>query len=263
MPNPTSVLIENLSKIPPDFLEVFLFLVLALSIVLFYRFFGKAGLYAYTAIAILIGNLQVLKAVQFSFYAYPIALGTTTFASLFCVSDILTENYGKHVALKGVWLGFFSALVTTLVMVMTLGMKPSHSLNPEASHFFLNHLALVRVFTPAPAILTASLIAYIMSQYADILIFQFIKNLTHQRWLWVRTTLSSFFSALLDTTVFSFCAWVLFAEHPVSTKTLLHTYILGGLTFRILASLAFTPLLYLTRSCIRKKKNETHHDTSF
>lgn len=245
MTNLTFSLIETLVKIPPELLEVFLYLVLASSILFFFRLFGKAGLYAYTAVAIILGNLQVLKAAQFSFYDTPIALGTTTFASIFCVSDILTEHYGKNAALKGVWIGFMSAILVTLTMVITLGMKPiDPSLSVDASHFRGNHEALLRVFTPAPAILTASLIAYLTSQYTDIIVFQCVKKLTHEKWLWLRANVSSILSALLDNTIFSVCAWMLFSTNPVSFQTLFYTYILGGLVFRVVAAIAFSPLLY-------------------
>ncbi len=238
---------------PPDFLEALLFLSLCVSILLFLRFFGKAGLYAYAAIAILIGNLQVLKATQFSFYGLPIALGTTTFASLFCVSDILTEYYGKQAAVRSIWIGFSSTLMTTVAMTLTLAMRPlDPSTSSDAAHFFQNHEALTRLFMPAPAILLSSLIAYTVSQYTDIIVFQVIKRMTHQRWLWLRTAVSSFLSALLDNTIFSVCAWVIFAHHPVSSETLLHTYILGGLIFRLVAALAFTPLLYVSKYFLPK-----------
>lgn len=247
MTNLTFSLIETLVKMPPEFLEAFLYLVLASSILLFFRLFGKAGLYAYTAIAIILGNIQVLKAAQFSFYDTPIALGTTTFASIFCVSDILTEHYGKDAALKSVWIGFISAIFVTLSMLLTLGIKPiDSSLSADAGYFLKNHDALVRIFTPAPAILTASLIAYLTSQYTDIIVFQCIKKLTREKWLWLRANVSSILSALIDNTIFSVCAWVILSSHPVSTHTLFHTYILGGLIFRIFAAIAFSPLLYFS-----------------
>ena len=60
--------------------------------------FGEIGLYIYSAIAIIVANIQVLKLVKFSFFSEPIALGTVLFASTFLCTDILAEYYGAKKA---------------------------------------------------------------------------------------------------------------------------------------------------------------------
>ena len=70
------------------------------SILFFLKFFGYVGLYVYSTIAVIVGNIQVLKTVDFFYTPEPVALGTLLFASTFLCTDILSEHYGKEKAQK-------------------------------------------------------------------------------------------------------------------------------------------------------------------
>ena len=66
-------------------------LVLSLfMVILAYKLFGKTGLYIWTAAAVIIANIQVMKMVQV--FGLVTALGSVIYASLFLVTDILNEN---------------------------------------------------------------------------------------------------------------------------------------------------------------------------
>ena len=75
-----SAFIAALIASPPEFVWLLLLLVCFSTIVIMLRLFGKAGLYAYVVVGVIGANLQVLKVVQFSLYADPVALGTILFA---------------------------------------------------------------------------------------------------------------------------------------------------------------------------------------
>ena len=60
------------------------------SILVFLKIFGYIGLYIYTAIAVIAGNIQVLKIVDFFYSIEPVALGTILFASTYFCTDILS-----------------------------------------------------------------------------------------------------------------------------------------------------------------------------
>ena len=70
------------------------------SILVFLKLFGYVGLYVYSALAVIIGNIQVLKTVDFFYSPEPVALGTVLFASTFLCTDILSEHFGKEKAKK-------------------------------------------------------------------------------------------------------------------------------------------------------------------
>ena len=62
-------------------------------VILAYRLFGKTGLYIWTAAAVIIANIQVMKTVEV--FGLVTALGNVIYASLFLVTDILNENHSK------------------------------------------------------------------------------------------------------------------------------------------------------------------------
>ena len=61
------------------------------SILIFLRIFGYIGIFIYSALAVIAGNIQVLKTVDFFYSPEPVALGTILFASTFLCTDILSE----------------------------------------------------------------------------------------------------------------------------------------------------------------------------
>ena len=73
------------------------------AVIAMYRFFGKTGLYVFTAFGTLLANIQVCKCVDF--FGLSTTSGNVLYAATFLVTDILSEKYGKKSAQKAVWIG--------------------------------------------------------------------------------------------------------------------------------------------------------------
>ena len=212
----------------------------------FMRFWGKSGLYCYIVIAILTANVQVLKIVEFPFLADPVALGSIAFGSTFLSFDLINEYYGRRAATKGVWLGFLGMAVWTTFLLLTLGYQPYPG---DEMH---GHLEMV--FTPMPAFLLASLIAYFVSSYSNVFLYSTCKRfLPH---LWLRNNISTAASLFIDNTTFSFFAFWVFAAQPVPFDALVATYIFGTYLFRVFIALLDTPFLYLSKLFYRNREHE-------
>ena len=69
-------------------------------VVLFYKLFGKNGLYAFSVFGTILGNIAVCKCVDI--FGLSTTAGNVLYASTFLVTDILSENYGKKEAQKAV-----------------------------------------------------------------------------------------------------------------------------------------------------------------
>jgi queuosine precursor transporter len=69
-----------LQSLNPIWISALIFTLSIIFLLIFFRFFGEAGLITYMVLymvlSVLISNIQVLKAVQFPFFSDPIALGT-------------------------------------------------------------------------------------------------------------------------------------------------------------------------------------------
>ena len=178
------------------------------SILIFLRIFGYIGIFIYSALAVIAGNIQVLKTVDFFYSPEPVALGTILFASTFLCTDILSEYYGKEKARINILIGFSAFLFMTLLMVITIGFQPSDADWVQES--------LSNVFTPMTRFFIASMIAYLISQYFDVWFFNYLKQALSGKSLWLRNNLSTITSSLVDNTVFSVFAWILLNPEPVS-----------------------------------------------
>ena len=133
------------------------------SILIFLKLFSFAGLYVYSALAVIIANIQVLKTVDFFYSPEPVALGTILFSSTYLCTDILSEHFGKDKAQKNVLISFVSFLFVTIVMLVTIGFNPSANDWAQDS--------LENIFTPMSRFFITSMIAYLLSQYFDVRIY--------------------------------------------------------------------------------------------
>ena len=240
-----NTIISFFNALPPEVPLLALFVMSSLTILVMARFFGQPGLYVYGVIAIILGNIQVLKGVHLSFWENPVAMGTLIFSSSFVTTDVLTECFGTKAARRAIGLGFTASLFVALAMLFTLGSAPLTVLPSDPDyHFVQAHEAMKILFTPSLAIFGASFIAYIMSQLLDIVMFQKLRQLSNHIGLWMRSGVSTAIAFLIDNTVFSVFAWVIFSHAPVSMHSLIWTYILGTYLLRLITVVLYMPTVY-------------------
>jgi uncharacterized integral membrane protein (TIGR00697 family) len=248
--------LSALQKFSPEFLSFLTFLVCAVSILAFLRWFGAVGLYAYNALAVVAANIQVLKMAEFSLCAEPVALGTVVFATTFLVSDILTEHYGPAVARQALWLSFLTQILVSVWMILTLGHTSADysKLDPNLSATLAaNEQGMMQLFAPSLRILTASLIAYFISQQCDIWLFQKIRHLSQGRFVWLRQNVATALSGLLDNFVFALIAWVILSPTPISFSLLISSFVFASYVLRGIVNIAATPVMYLSYRFLPKK----------
>lgn len=87
------------------------------------KIFGKAGLIAWIAIAMILANLTVVKTVNL--FGIDATLGNIMFASTFLAGDMLNENYGRQAAHKGILVGLGGVLVFMVCTQISLLYTPS------------------------------------------------------------------------------------------------------------------------------------------
>ncbi|WP_202319544.1 queuosine precursor transporter [Archaeoglobus neptunius] len=211
-----------------------------LGIIMAYRIFGRMGLYAWTAMAIILANIQVMKTIQF--FGLVTAMGNIVYGTTFLVTDILCENYGRREARKAVEIGFFVLVAFTFLMQICLAFVPheSDTLSP----------ALEQIFGIMPRITIASLTAYIVSQMHDVWAFDFWKRKTEGRHLWLRNNASTMVSQLIDNVIFTWIAFVGFGIfwEQVFPWDLIAQIFITSYIMKFIVAVFDTPFVYLARS---------------
>ncbi len=202
-------------------------------ILLFFRLFGKIGLFLWVPIACIVANIQVVKLVDL--FGVSATLGNIVYASSFLVTDILSELYGKKEAARAVKAGFLSLLAMTGLMSLALAFIPA------ADDFAQGSLSTI--FAIMPRIAGASLLAYLVSMTHDVWAYDFWrKRFPEDRLMWLRNNASTMISQLLDSTIFTLIAFVGLYPTDVLWQIFWTTYLL-----KWVVAVADTPFLYVAR----------------
>ena len=211
-----------------------------ISILLFYRFLGKTGLFVWVPISVILANIQVLKTVEL--FGVTNTLGNIVYATSFLVTDILSENYSKKDAFKAVMIGFMSLIFMTLIMQLAIIFKPSADDFAQGS--------LQTIFGIMPRIALASLTAFLLSEFHDIWAYNFWKRkFTGRKNIWIRNNASTVVSQLIDSTVFTSIAFLGVFPKEIFLQILVTTCVLKW----IVAALD-TPCVYIAEYWFRKGK---------
>lgn len=210
-----------------------------IGIALSYRLFGKTGLYVWIGMAIILANIQVMKTIKF--FGLVTAMGNIIYGTTFLATDILCENHGKKEAKKGVLIGFFVLLSTTVIMQISLLFTPDESdmLSP----------ALIQIFSLLPRITVASLTAYLISQLHDVWAFDFWKRKTRSKHLWLRNNISTIVSQLIDNVVFTWVAFVGFGIFwtQVFPNDIIIQIFVTSYIMKFIVAVFDTPFIYLSK----------------
>lgn len=212
-------------------LWLLLLLVNYIGIIVAFKCFKKAGLFAWIALASILANIQVTKTIEM--FGLVTTLGNIIYGSSFLATDILNECYSEKDAKRGVYIGIFSIIMTTIIMTICLSFTP-HSSD-------LASKSLDVIFSFLPRITLASVLAYVISQNFDVWFYDFLKR-KYPSSLWLRNNLSTMTSQLIDNVIFTLIAfWGLF-EWEIIIQIFIATYIM-----KVLVALFDTPVIYLAR----------------
>ncbi|TDL82654.1 queuosine precursor transporter [Peribacillus frigoritolerans] len=202
-------------------------------VLLFYKLFGKSGLFVWIGFSTVVANLQVVKTIEI--FGLTATMGNIMYGTAFLVTDILNEKYGEKEAKKAVWLGFATLISLTVIMQGVLLFKPDETDFAQG--------ALETIFGLIPRIALGSLAAFIISQYADVAIYSYIrKKFPSDRLLWVRNNGSTMISQLIDTLIFTSIAFLGVYPFSVWVQIFITTYLI-----KFVVAIIDTPFAYLAK----------------
>jgi queuosine precursor transporter len=198
-----------------------------------YKWFGKAGLFAWIAAATILANLQVVKTIEM--FGLVMTLGNVIYGTIYLATDLLNEKYGEKEAKKAVWFGFFTLVITTIIMQLVLIFEP------HESDFAQPHLEAL--FGLMPRLALGSLTAYLISQYLDVKLFAKLREkFSRPDQLWIRNNGSTMVSQLIDTFIFCMIAFAGVFPWDVWLQIFFTTYVI-----KFVVSAASTPFIYIAR----------------
>lgn len=176
--------------------------------------------------------------------SFSLAVGVLPWPVVFVLTDIINEYYG----VKGV--RFLSVLTAALISFAFIVFYFAIHASPDTSWWLTSYsksgvpdmqAAFAAIFGQGMNIIIGSLAAFLLGQIADAYIFRRIKFLTGEKRIWMRATLSTLVSQLIDSFVVTYIAFYIFRGVSIGQCT---AWALTSYTYKFLIAILFTPAVY-------------------
>jgi uncharacterized integral membrane protein (TIGR00697 family) len=177
--------------------------------------------------------------------SFSLSVGVIPWPVIFVTTDIINEYYG----VKGV--RFLSVLTAALIaFAFTVFFFAIHT-SPDTSYWLTSYAdsgvpnmqsAFSAIFGQGMNIIVGSISAFIIGQIADAFIFRKIKFLTGEKGIWMRETLITLVSLLIDSFVVTYIAFYLFRGVSFGQCT---AWALTAYIYKFVIAILFTPAVYL------------------
>jgi uncharacterized integral membrane protein (TIGR00697 family) len=178
--------------------------------------------------------------------------GVLIWPIVFILTDVINEYFGR----RGVRLISYAAI--GMISYGFLFAYASIHLAPAGFWVTVNaergvpdmQAAYSNVFGQGLWTIGGSITAFFVGQLIDVNIFHYIRNVTGERWIWLRATASTAVSQLIDSFVVLYIAFVLGPQQwPISLFLAVGTV---NYCYKMVAAVGLSPLLYLSRRWIER-----------
>ena len=190
--------------------------------------------------ALFSANTLGLKIMPFIFETH-LSVAVFSFPIVFMMTDVVGEVFGRKFARLFVLCGFISTILFIGYSFLSISMPWS-----DAAEWV--HKSYDQVFGMSIRIAIASVVAFIVGEYQDVVAFFFIKDRFEKQGFWLRANISNIWSQLLDSALFMVIAF--YGSYP--TPVLINIIITWWL-YKVLIGFLFTPISYLGIHLLREK----------
>jgi len=196
------------------------------------------------ATTIILANVVGIKIINV--FSLNVSMGIWLVPITFLITDILAEVKGKKFVGNLIWSTAIALIFSFFFVKLSIIITP-------AERFADTNPAFVTIFQNSARIFIASVIAFIISQFHDIWAFEFWKQKTKGRYLWLRNNLSTIVSQFIDTTIFIFVAF--YQISPKFDFAFMWQLILPYYALKIILALIDTPFVYLGVKWLKEKNH--------
>lgn len=178
------------------------------------------------------------------FFGTQLSVGIFMFPFVFIMTDVVGEVYGKKIAKYFVLAGFVSTALFIVYSFLSLAMPWGPRLPVPIESYN-------DVFGLSVRFAIASLVAFVVAEYQDVLSFFFFKKTIGKYFFWLRSNLSNLWSQFLDTALFMSIAYVGILPWEVIVGIAIPWWL-----YKVAMGALYTPLSYVG-IWLLKEKNET------
>ena len=177
-------------------------------------------------------NTLGLKIMPFLFGSH-LSVAVFSFPVVFLMTDVVGEVYGKRIAKLFVLAGFLSTalFIAYSFVSLVLPWSPDGEWAKDGYN---------TIFGVSARIAIASLVAFLIAEYQDVISFFFLREKMGVKFFWLRSFLSNLWSQLLDTVIFMVIAFAGIYQTPVLISIIITWWL-----YKVAMGMLYTPLSYL------------------
>ncbi len=197
----------------------------------------------------LIGVQKVATISLFGLTDFTFGAGVLFFPISYLFGDILTEVYGYARSRRVIWTGFAALLFASAMSFVVVNLPAAATMNPNTQ------AALAQIFGQTPRIVAASLVAFAAGEFVNSFVLAKMKIASAGKYLWLRTTGSTFAGEAVDSLVFYPIAFL-----GVWSNEQVFTVLWSNYLLKVLWEILATPLTYLIVNFLKRRENVDYYD---
>jgi uncharacterized integral membrane protein (TIGR00697 family) len=177
--------------------------------------------------------------------------GVLLWPIVFIMTDVINEYFG----VSGVrFLSYLAASLIAYAFIMvfaSIGLSPADWWVEDYTEKGIPNMqaAFAGVFGQGLWIIVGSLVAFLVGQIVDATVFRKVKELTGKNRIWLRATVSTMVSQLIDSYLVLYIAFVIGGNWTMEKLFSIGT---TNYIYKVMIAICFIPLLYLIHKLIDK-----------
>tara|TARA_B100000470_G_scaffold69772_1_gene53273 strand:- start:1548 stop:2303 length:756 start_codon:yes stop_codon:yes gene_type:complete len=224
-------------------------------------FFILSGIFITNAI---IAEILGTKIFEFDFILnFNMSVGVIIWPVVFITTDIINEYFGKKGIKKISYFTILLIIYVFIIIYMSTKLTPNNywlninSVDNHGNPFNIDYAYNI-IFLQSTGIIIGSIIAFLIAQILDVIVFHKLKKMTKGKFIWLRATGSTLISQFIDSFVVLFIAFYLLAPND-KVWSLSQVFSVGfdNYTFKFIIAILITPLIYLAHYLIDNYMGET------
>lgn len=187
--------------------------------------------------------------------SFNLTAGVLLWPVVFVMTDLINEYYGPRAVRFLSWMAVGLIIYAFFMVFTAIAVTPNDWWNLEsgkldtnpANHIFSMNLAFKKVMGQGLWIIIGSVIAFLVGQIIDVLIFHRIKKVTGEKRIWLRATGSTLVSQLIDSYIVLIIAFYIGSDWELSRVLAIGTV---NYIYKFVMAFLLTPVIYAVHAWI-------------
>lgn len=183
---------------------------------------------------------------------FNLTAGAVIWPIVFITTDVINEYFGKKGVKKISYLTVAFIAYSFIVIYLVTELAPAEfwlQVNnaDQKGNYFNIDFAFQKIFRQGLGIIIGSLIAFLIGQLLDVVVFQKLRRITGNSKIWLRATGSTLVSQFVDSFVVLFIAFYIFGNWPMAQVLAVG---IVNYIYKFSVAIILTPVLYLAHYLI-------------